>query len=47
MIKLKKEGDAWKIKPGALKLTRRFMMELGDVAVEGYKERLDHGKGVD
>jgi len=47
MITVKKEGEGWKIKAGSLKLTRQVMMEFGDAAVEGYKHRLDNGKGVD
>jgi len=47
MITLKREGEYWKLKVGGLKLTRQTMMELGDAAVEGYKHRVDSGKGVD
>ena len=47
MIKVELKGEAWKFKGARMKLTRSIMREVGDVAAEGNKNRLDRGLGVD
>ncbi len=47
MIKIEQKGRVWKFDPGKIKPNRTLMLQVGEAAVEGYKYRLDKGRGID